>query len=116
MSLYLWAAKERMKSTDIIRAILDLIDHIECRPDLEVKPLESDPIQTGVDTNRFKQIFDLLSNQQPTQYDNSPAEVVAKIDSVTTHAGGGWNGPKNPADMKADSISMYPNYLHKPGE
>ena len=97
-----------MKSTDIIRVILDLIDQIECS---NSEPAEPEVIQTGVDTNRFKQIFDLLSNQQHTQYDNSPAEVVAGIESVTTDAGGGWNGPKNPADMKANSISMYPNYL-----
>lgn len=102
-----------MKSTDIIRLVLDLIDRIECDDPSRVVPTDD---KTGVDTNRFKQIFDLLSNQQHTQYDNSPAEVVAKIDSVTSHAGGGWNGPKNPADIKADSISMYPNYLHKPGE
>lgn len=102
-----------MKSTDIIRLVLDLIDSIENN---EPTTTTIAPAKTGVDTNRFKQIFDLLSKQQPTQYDNSPAEVVAKIDSVTTHAGGGWNGPKNPADIKADSISMYPNYLHKPGE
>lgn len=100
-----------MKSTDIIRVILDLIDQIECSNSEPAEPAEPEVIQTGVDTNRFKQIFDLLSNQQPTQYDNSPAEVVAGIESVTTDAGGGWNGPKNPADMKANSISMYPNYL-----
>lgn len=105
-----------MKSTDVIRLVLDLIDKIECSPS-DPTPLE-DPssIKTSVDTNRFKQIFDLLSNQQPAQYDNSPTEVVAKIDSVTTHAGGGWNGPKNPADIKANSISMYPNYLYNPKE
>jgi hypothetical protein len=48
-------------------------------------------------------------------YDNSPNEVVAGIEAVTTNAGGGWNGPKNPADIKADSVSMYPNHLHRPG-
>jgi hypothetical protein len=42
-------------------------------------------------------------------YDNSPAEVTAGIESVTTNAGGGWNGPKNPANMRADSVALYPN-------
>ena len=46
-------------------------------------------------------------------YDNSPAEVVAGIESVTTNAGGGLNGPKNPADIRADSVSMYPNFQAK---
>jgi hypothetical protein len=47
-------------------------------------------------------------------YNNSPDPVVTGIDSVTVHAGGGEHGPKNPADIRADSVAMYPNYLHKP--
>ena len=47
-------------------------------------------------------------------YANCPAEVVAGIESVTSHAGGGLNGPKHPADIRADSISMYPGYQQKP--
>jgi hypothetical protein len=73
-----------------------------------IEPIE-EPVQTGVDNNRFKQIFDILSSQQTQMYDNSPAEVTAGIESVTTNAGGGWNGPKNPANMRADSVALYPN-------
>ena len=101
-----------MRATDIIRNVLDLIDHIDhTEPEMvvAVTPVE-EPVQTGVDSNRFKQIFDILSAERNQMYDNSPNEVVAGIESVTTHAGGGWNGPKNPADMRANSISMYPNY------
>jgi hypothetical protein len=107
-----------MRATEIIRGILDLIDTIDCaqsvpvQPDIIV-PIE-EPIQTGVDTNRFKQIFDLLSQEHEQMYNNSPAEKVSGIESVTTQAGGGWNGPKNPADIRADSISMYPNHQHSP--
>lgn len=104
-----------MKATEIIRGVLDLIDTIDCgnsldQPDVEIIGPTEEPIQTGVDTNRFKQIFDLLSAERHKQYDNSPAEVVAGIESVTTHAGGGWNGPKHPSDIKSNSISMYPNF------
>ena len=101
-----------MKATDIIRGVLDLIDQVECAQEPQPEVVATaviEPIQTGVDTNRFKQIFDLLSAERAQMYDNSPAEVVAGIESVTTDAGGGWNGPKNPADMRADSIAMYPN-------
>lgn len=106
-----------MRATEIIRGVLDLIDQLECaqQPDPEVvaiAPVE-EPIQTGVDTNRFKQIFDILSAERSQMYDNSPAEVVAGIESVTTHAGGGWNGPKNPADIKSNSVSMFPAYQAK---
>ena len=105
-----------MRATDIIRGVLDLIDQVECaqqpEPVVTLVPVE-EPVQTGVDSNRFKQIFDILSAERSQMYDNSPNEVVAGIESVTTHAGGGVNGPKNPADIKSDSISMYPNYQAK---
>ena len=105
-----------MRATEIIRGVLDLIDQVECaqqeQPEVvAIEPVE-EPIQTGVDTNRFKQIFDFLSSQQAQMYDNSPAEVTAGIESVTTNAGGGWNGPKNPADIRADSVAMYPGAQH----
>ena len=110
-----------MRATDIIRGVLDLIDQVECaqeipadQPTIEVEP----QIQTGVDTNRFKHVFAMLSAERasPAMYDNSPNNTVADITSVTKDAGGGWNGPKNPADIRADSVAMYPNHLHKPGE
>jgi len=106
-----------MRATDIIRNVLDLIDQIDCPQEepyvaVAVTPAE-EPVETGVDTNRFKQIFDLLSAQHEQMYDNSPAETVAGIESVTTNAGGGVNGPKNPADIKSNSISMYPNFQAK---
>ena len=105
-----------MRATDIIRNVLDLIDQIDC-PEPEVVAVipADEPVQTGIDSNRFKQIFDILSAERSQMYDNSPNEVVAGIEAVTTNAGGGWNGPKNPADIKADSVSMYPNHLHRPG-
>lgn len=103
-----------MRATDIIRNVLDLIDYLSNPlPQPDVNPIE---IQTGVDTNRFKQIFDILSSENEQLYSNSPNTAISGIESVTSNAGGGWNGPKNPADMKADSISMYPNHLHNPRE
>ena len=103
-----------MRATEIIRGVLDLIDRIDCtqqfEPEVATIASVEEPIQTGVDQNRFKQIFDISSSQKAQMYDNSPAEVTAGVESVTTHAGGGWNGPKNPADIRADSIAMYPNH------
>lgn len=107
-----------MRATDIIRGVLDLIDRVECNQPPEATEFEitsnQDTVHTGIDVNRFKQIFDMLSAERHQTYDNSPNEVISGIDSVTVNAGGGWNGPKHPADIKADSVSMYPNYLHKP--
>lgn len=97
-----------MKATDIIRGVLDLIDNIDCQQSTEY----ADPQQiiTGSDTNRFKHIFNLLSKEHEQMYNNSPAEKIASIDSVTVDAGGGWNGPKNPADMRSNTVSLFPGY------
>ena len=105
-----------MRATDIIRGVLDLIDRVDCAQISEPEVVALAPVQTGVDSNRFKQIFDILSAERSQMYDNSPAEVTAGIEAVTTTAGGGVNGPKNPADIRADSVAMYPNHLHRPGE
>jgi len=98
-----------MRATDVIRGVLDLIDQIDCG----THQGSNEIIQTGVDTNRFKQIFDLLSQEQDQMYNNSPAEKIASIDAVTVNAGGGWNGPKNPADHRSDSVSLFPAHQHR---
>lgn len=103
-----------MKATDIIRDILDIIDKIDGheKPEATIFAQQDEPIQTGVDTNRFKHIFAMLDAERsnPPMYDNSPNEVIAHIDSVTKDAGGGWNGPKNPADMRSNTISLFPGF------
>lgn len=102
-----------MRATEIIRSILDLIDHIDIEQDTTdtaVITPEQPVDDCGDDPNRFRQILDILTAEKAQMYNNSPAEVVAGISSVTDHAGGGWNGPKNPADLRADSVSMFPAY------
>ena len=111
-----------MKASDIIRELLCLIDVIDAKQQMQVQP---EPVVTQVVAveiptepevapqempRRFKQIFDILSAEREQQYANSPAEVVTGIESVTTDAGGGLNGPKNPADLRVKDPSMYPNY------
>ena len=105
-----------MKASDIIRELLCLIDIIDGKQQVSVAPT---PEITAVDLTpatelddgprRFKQIFDILSAERSQQYDNSPAEVIAGIASVTTDAGGGMNGPKHPHDLRVKDPSMYPN-------
>jgi hypothetical protein len=120
-----------MRAADIIRNILDLIDQIDCNQMPVAEPAHAEieivvpdrgisaenPLTTPVDQNHFKQVFDLLSADRNKMYSNSPAEVVAGIESVTTHAGGGWNGPKDPADLRAaNSFSMFPNFQADKGQ
>ena len=96
-----------MRATEIIRGVLDLIDQVECA---QHEPEQPTPIGGA-----FAQLFAQLS-AEPVEvtYDNSPGVHVQGIESVTTAAGlGGLNGPKNPADIRADSVSMYPNFQAK---
>ena len=89
-----------MRAQDIIRAVLDLLDKSEelsgsVEVTTDMPPEEGEPI-----ASRFKQIFAMLDNPSEGPLANSPNEVVADIDSVTTLAGGGINGPKHPADIR----------------
>jgi hypothetical protein len=94
-----------MRATDIIRGVLELIDQVECAQ----QQVQQEPI-----AGSFAEIFATMSAEKQG-YDNSPDPHVQGIDSVTTAAGlGGTNGPKNPADIRSDSVSMFPAYQHRP--
>ena len=71
----------------------------------------------------FRHLMDFIdsqSQQEPTtdhtekqpQYANSPDEDIAPI-TASFPSGTDMHHSKNPADIKADSISMYPNHQHK---
>lgn len=69
---------------------------------------ESPLTHAGDDINRFKQIVDLHNGEEECgEYANSPNEKVASVDSVTIHAGGGLNGPKDPHDLRGNSFPIY---------
>ena len=93
-----------MRATEIIRGVLDLIDQVECAQ----QPPTVDPVG-GVFAQLFAQMTE--PSTEPQGYDNSPNPQVQGIEAVTTAAGlGGLNGAKNPADIRSDSVSMYPNF------
>jgi hypothetical protein len=92
-----------MRATDIVRQVLDLIDQVEGPHDIEpnVLPDETCGAEQGEPiAGRFKQIFAMLDAPSTGPLANSPNEVVADIEAVTTLAGGGVNGPKHPADIR----------------
>ena len=93
-----------MRAQDIIRAVLDVLDQQEEEIQVDVDSVPNEP---GEQTSRFKQILQLLSQRDRTeQYSNSPRDAVADIDSVTTLAGGGWNGSKHPDDIRIKDPRM----------
>ena len=88
-----------MRATDIVRQVLDLLDAVEGQHDLKPE-VKIDVQQNDEPDNRFKSILAMLDSDSFGPLANSPNEVVADIDSVTTLAGGGVNGPKDPADIR----------------
>lgn len=67
------------------------------------------------------QIRDLIAKADgPKEYSNSPEEAYSGVDSVTTDAGGGVNGPKDPADIRVKDPQGYENaeeaYANEPDE
>ena len=88
-----------MKTTDLIRSILDLIDAVDEKTNSDI----SEPSDTEVqhdDQRRFKHIFDILSQASRTDYSNEPDEAYTSISAVTTDAGGGVNMPSHPKDIR----------------
>jgi len=88
-----------MRATDIIRNVLDLLDAVEGQQDLKPE-VKIDVQQNNEPENRFKSILAMLDSDSFGPLANSPNEVVADVDAVTTDAGGGVNGPKHPADIR----------------
>lgn len=108
-----------MRMHDLIANIMALLDKTqEPEPAAQVV-LVAEPEETGQDSplthagddiNRFRQIVDLADRPADCQqYANTPNEKTAGIEAVTTHAGGGVNGPKHPHDIRVKDPSMYPN-------
>ena len=94
-----------MRTTDIIRAVLDLIDGAEqekVNVQVTAPPEQGEPI-----ASRFKQIFNLLDDGDKPNIANAPNEKYADVEAVTTDAGGGVNGPKHPDDIRVKDPRGY---------
>jgi hypothetical protein len=57
-------------------------------------------VQNAEPDNRFRQILAMLNSESFGDYANTPNEIVSDVDSVTTLAGSGVNGPKDPKDIR----------------
>ena len=97
-----------MRAQDIIRAVLDLLDHDDEPKDVAVKVDMEEPVDISEPNSRFKQIFAMLQNRDSkSPLSNAPNEVVTDIDSVTTLAGGGPNAPKHVDDIRGEHGRLY---------
>jgi hypothetical protein len=95
-----------MRATDIVRQVLDLLDQVEGDHDLKPE-VKIDVQQNDEPDDRFKSILAMLDSDSFGPLANSPNEVVADIEAVTTLAGGGLNGPKDPADIRVKDPGAY---------
>jgi hypothetical protein len=106
-----------MRATEIIRDLLNVIDKmVEPQEPQAVAIVEPQAIEIETqptnDVNHFKQIIDMISQGTNATFANEPNEQYADINSVTTNAGGGVNGPKHPADIRGEHPSLYPGTVH----
>lgn len=106
-----------MRAAEIIRDLLNVIDKmVEPEAPQAVAIVEPEAVeietQPTADINHFKQIIDMISQGTDATFANEPNEAVADIAAVTTDAGGGVNGPKDPSDIRGDHISLYPTHQH----
>lgn len=84
----------------------DIIDRADQDSGNDQSPLTS---MGQDDPNRIKQIADLLTGNPCREIQNQPDEQYASIEAVTTHAGGGVNGPKHPHDIRVKDPSQHPS-------
>ena len=93
-----------MKVAEILRAVADIIDLAQ--PDAE----QEQPVVAVVDNSQEDQEIDQLAKLAGiTQASTTPAEEVFPV-SASFPAGNDMHYSKNPADMRTDSISLYPGY------
>lgn len=84
-----------MRATDFIRGILDFIDNVE--QDTPVTDYEEE----------------CVDDEPATTLANSPDIMIVPTDTILS-LGNDVNKPKHPSDLRADSISMYPNMQYNP--
>lgn len=95
-----------MKITDIIRAALDIIERHNEQPEIAVEP---EVVEPEVDELVIIQQLSGVPTDTGPNHVNAPEEFVAPI-GASFPGGDGESQRKNPADIRSDSFSMYPNY------
>jgi hypothetical protein len=102
-----------MRVTDIIRGVLDIVDRAE-QPEqeehiaiaIQQQPQPEEEMQIAV----MQQLAGIISEpEQEQMYANEPNELVSGMDAACP-SGTDMHHSKNPADIKSNSISMYPGF------
>ena len=75
-----------MRATDIIRSVLDLLDGLDDREpkiDISIDGIPQAP-EPEPEQDRFASVFKMLADRRQGEYANSPNEVVADVEDITT--------------------------------
>lgn len=93
-----------MKITDIIRSVLDIIDGAEAPAEPAIAiAVEVEPEEQIMNMQRLAGIL------ADPEFANEPNEIVAPMGAAYP-AGDDVHQSKNPADIRTDSISMFPDW------
>lgn len=96
-----------MRIAELMRGVLDLLATQE-EPSAEIKTrLIAIPVDSEDDLVRIKQNAGLGTDS--SDYSNTPDEKYADI-SAAYPEGDDVHQRKHPSDIRADSVSMYPNF------
>jgi hypothetical protein len=87
------------ESSDLFRTLIALLNQ---EAEQEEPAEQGEPV-----ASRFKQILAMLDTPNDSPLANTPNEVVAPVSAVTTDAGGGVNGPKDPKDIRVKDPGGY---------
>lgn len=101
-----------MKIIELLRGILDAVEQ-EIGPKVNISVHAPGPAADHDDIARMKILSGLIS-QEPREYANEPQEMVSNIDNVV-HDGTDLNKSKNPADIRTNAASMYPDWQARQG-
>lgn len=80
-----------MRIQDILRGLIDYIDAQEKMDQEDGKHM----------------VQDMIDNPSQGEYSNTPNEIVADVDRITSLAGGGPNKPKHPDDIRIKDPKGY---------
>lgn len=97
-----------MKITDIIRGVLDIVDRAQEQE--QSAPAVHIAVAKTTDEHDLDDLKSLAGIDGSSRYANEPYEMTAPTGAAFP-GGDDVHARKNPADIRADSISMYPDWL-----
>jgi hypothetical protein len=107
-----------MRMTDIIRTVLDIVDQAEAPAEEPVVAIAVEPT-VDQETMDMQKLAGILGSGESdcgcggdAEYANEPKAVVAPLEAAFP-AGDDVHKAKNPADIRTDAPSMYPDWQAK---